>query len=83
MPIERKTCEQLGEVAKEDTMELHAPTKWLFGLSLAIAVLSIVASFTSREIISQQGFWGALLAYVVLLLANVVDTSWKDSGANQ
>ncbi len=64
-------------------MELHAPIKWLFGLSLVIAVFSVVASFLSTEFVSQQGFWVALLAYAVLLIATVVNTSWTDTGVKE
>ena len=64
-------------------MELHAPHKWLFGLSLLIVAFSIVTTFMSVEIISQQGFWVALLAYIVLAMASIMSTSWTDSGANQ
>lgn len=59
-------------------MQLHAPVKWLFVLSLVIAVVSVVTAFTSMEFVSQQGFWVALLAYTVLALASLANTSWTD-----
>ncbi len=59
-------------------MELHAPSKWLFAVSLLIAVAAAVTAFTSMEFVSQQGFWVALLAYVVLAIASFAHVSWSD-----
>lgn len=59
-------------------MQLHAPVRWAFVLSLVIAAVAIVTSFASMEIVSQQGFWVALLAYAVLVMASVANTSWTD-----
>jgi hypothetical protein len=59
-------------------MELHAPSKWLFALSLVIALAAAVTSFTSMEFVSQQGFWVAILAYVVLAVGSVANASWSD-----
>ena len=64
-------------------MELHAPIKWMFVLSLFMTGASFVALLVPLEFISQQGFWIVFLAYVVLALASVIDTAWTDAGTNQ
>jgi hypothetical protein len=56
-------------------MELHAPSKWPFMLSLVIAAASILFAAASIEFMTQQAFVVALIAYGVLVLANVVDIS--------
>ena len=56
-------------------MQLHAPSKWPFMLSLLIAAASVVFAATSFEIITQQAFVVALVAYGVLVLASIVDMS--------
>ena len=56
-------------------MQLHAPSKWPFMLSLAIAAATIIFAAASVELITQQAFVGALVAYGVLVLATIVDMS--------
>ena len=53
-------------------MNLHAPSMWIFILSLAIAVLAIVSTFTTIEYVSKYAFWVAIIAYVVLAIGNLV-----------
>jgi hypothetical protein len=60
------------------TMELHAPSKWLFALSLVIALAAAVTAFTSMEFVSQQAFWVALLAYIVLAVGSFANASWSE-----
>ena len=54
-------------------MNLHAPAMWLFVVSLIIAVVAVIGVFTPIPYITLYGFWVAILAYVVLALANVLD----------
>jgi hypothetical protein len=68
-----KPAETAG-CAREATMDLHAPSMWIFILSLAIAVLAIVSTFTTIEYVSKYAFWVAIIAYVVLAIGNLVKT---------
>ena len=54
-------------------MKLHAPAMWLFGISLALAVLAVVGVFTPIPYISMYGLWVAILAYVVLAVGSVME----------
>jgi hypothetical protein len=55
-------------------MDLHAPSMWVFILSLAIAVLAIVSTFVTIEYVSKYAFWVAIISYVVLAIGNLVKT---------
>ncbi len=55
-------------------MNLHAPEMWAFVLSLVIAVLAVVGVFTPIPYVTAYGIWVAILAYIVLAVANVVKT---------
>ena len=52
-------------------MERHAPSMWIFVLSLVIAVIAVVGVFTPIPYITEYGFWIAILAYIVLAFGNV------------
>ena len=45
---------------------LNAPTQMVFLISLALAVLAILALFVTIPIVSAYAFWVAIIAYVVL-----------------
>ena len=49
-------------------MDLHAPPMWIFVLSLVIAALAIVSTFTTIQYVSTYAFWVAIIAYVVLAI---------------
>jgi purine-cytosine permease-like protein len=55
-------------------MDLHAPSMWIFILSLAIAVLAIVGTFKTIDYVSKYAFWVAIIAYGVLAIGNLVKT---------
>ena len=55
-------------------MDLHAPSMWIFILSLAITVLAIISTFTTIEYVSKYPFWVAIVAYAVLAIGNLVKT---------
>ena len=52
-------------------MNLSAPTMPVFLVSLVIAVLALVGYFVAIPFISDNLFWTAIVAYVVLLVGNV------------
>ena len=52
-------------------MNLTAPTMPVFLVSLVIAVLAVISSFTTIPFITDNMFWTAIVAYVVLLVGNV------------
>ncbi|MGD0763449.1 MAG: hypothetical protein ABR929_09735 [Roseiarcus sp.] len=54
-------------------MKLHAPARWLFVVSLIIAVIAVVGVFTPIPLFTIYAFWVAILAYVVLAVGNVIE----------
>ncbi len=56
-------------------MGAHTPARWLFTLSLVIAVAAAATAFTSRQFAGRQGLWIALLAYGVLAISNFAHAS--------
>jgi len=55
-------------------MRLNAPTIFIFLLSLVIAILALVPKFgvTIPHYFPNQEYWLAILAYVVLMIGNLV-----------
>jgi hypothetical protein len=53
-------------------MNLHAPSMWIFVLSVLIAVLAIVSAFTPIQYVSTYAFWVAIIAFIVLAFGNLV-----------
>jgi len=47
---------------------------WLFVLSVVIAVLAIISTFTPIEYVTNYAFWVTIIAFVVLAFGNVVKT---------
>ena len=68
-------------------MDLHAPSMWLFVLSVLIAVLAIVSTFTPIEYVTKYAFWVAIIAFIVLafgnLVLNFINTVTYFPGANR
>ncbi len=52
-------------------MNLSAPTKPVFLISLVLAVLAVAGTFVAIPVVSANAFWVAVIAYVVLLVGNV------------
>ncbi len=52
-------------------MNLSAPTKPVFIISLILAVLAVIGVFVTIPLITPNGFWVAIIAYVVLAIGNV------------
>jgi hypothetical protein len=56
-------------------MRLHAPSKGWFIASLIIAVIALVDASSPIPYVTAYGVWIALLAYVVLVIGNLGQTS--------
>lgn len=52
-------------------MNLSAPTKPVFLISLILAVLAVLGVYMQIPFVSGNAFWVAIIAYVVLLVGNV------------
>jgi hypothetical protein len=52
-------------------MNLSAPTMPVFLISLILAILAVLGVYVDLPIISGNGFWIAVIAYIVLLVGNV------------
>jgi multidrug transporter EmrE-like cation transporter len=57
------------------TVGLHAPSKGWFIASLIIAVIALIGALSPIPYITAYGIWVALLAYVVLVIGNLAQTS--------
>ena len=56
-------------------MGLHAPSKGWFIASLVIALMALIGALSPIPYITAYGIWVALLAYVVLVIGNLAQTS--------
>jgi hypothetical protein len=52
-------------------MNLSAPTTAVFVISLILAVLAVLGFFVQIPLISPNGFWVAIIAYIVLMVGNL------------
>src|SRR6516225_2410442 len=68
-------AERYRQITAEATMSLHAPSKGWFIASLIIAVIALIGALSPIPYISAYGIWVALLAYVVLVIGNLAQTS--------
>src|SRR5437868_5734137 len=53
-------------------LNLSAPTVPVFWISVALAVLALIGHFGGIPALATYQFWLAIIAYVVLLLGNVL-----------
>ncbi len=51
---------------------LNAPTRAVFLISLALAILALLGALVVIPVITQYAFWLAILAYVVLALGTIM-----------
>jgi hypothetical protein len=51
---------------------LHAPSKVVFLIALALVVLALIGYFVTVPFVTQYSFWLAVLGYVVLALGCIV-----------
>jgi hypothetical protein len=70
----KSTSAEAAACPREATMDLHAPSMWLFVVSVLIALLSIVSTFTPIQYVTQYAFWVAIIAFIVLAFGNLVKT---------
>jgi hypothetical protein len=59
----------------EATVGLHAPSKGWFTASLIIAVIAVIGALSPIPYLTAHGIWVALLAYVVLVIGNLAQSS--------
>ena len=52
-------------------MNLTPPTTAVFIVSLILAVLAVIGKFATIPFITENGFWVAIVAYVVLAVGNL------------
>ncbi len=52
-------------------MNLSPPTTMVFVISLILALLALVGKFVAIPFISDNGFWVAIVAYIVLAVGNL------------
>jgi cytochrome c oxidase subunit IV len=53
-------------------MRLTPPKQIVFYISLLLAVLALVGYFVDLPIVTEYGFWTALVAYALLAAGNAV-----------
>jgi|APFEC2959095136_1045048.scaffolds.fasta_scaffold14393_1 hypothetical protein len=51
---------------------LNAPSRVVFLISLALAILALLGALVIIPVITQYAFWLAILAYVVLALGTIM-----------
>ncbi|HEX9752057.1 MAG TPA: hypothetical protein VGA46_01240 [Methyloceanibacter sp.] len=52
-------------------MDLSPPTTAVFIVSLILAALAVIGKFAAIPFITENGFWVAIVAYVVLAVGNL------------
>jgi len=52
-------------------MDLSPPTTVVFVVSVILAALAIVGHFVAIPFFTDNGFWVAVIAYIVLAVGNV------------
>ena len=63
-------------------MGLHAPSKGWFIASLVIALIAVIGALSPIPYIAAYGIWVALLAYVVLVIGNLAQSSSDTNRSN-
>ena len=53
-------------------MNLSAPTNLVFVVSIVLAILAVIGTFTPLPFISEYAFWVAIAGYVILALGNIL-----------
>jgi multidrug transporter EmrE-like cation transporter len=75
MWVESDLLKWYWQITAEATMSPHAPSKGWFIASLIIAVIALIGALSPIPYITAYGVWVALLAYVVLVIGNLAQTS--------
>lgn len=51
-------------------MEIRAPIKWMFWVSLVLAVIAFIANFIPA--LTESAFWIAFIAYILLMFGTLI-----------
>lgn len=51
---------------------LSAPKKWVFWVSLILAIVALIAFFVTIPFLSGIAFWILLVAFILLMLGNLI-----------
>jgi hypothetical protein len=52
-------------------MNLSPPSTVVFIISLILAALAVIGKFAPIPFVTDQGFWVAIIAYVILAVGNL------------
>ncbi len=52
-------------------MSLSPPTTVVFVISIILALLAIIGNYVAIPFISDNGFWVAIIAYIILACGNI------------
>jgi hypothetical protein len=63
---------KLGFTFKEDTMKLSAPKKWVWWLSLILALIGVVGQMDVIPALQPLAFFVLLVGFILLALANLL-----------
>ncbi len=53
-------------------MSLSPPTTMVFVVSIVLAILAVIGTFTPLPFITANAFWVAIAGYVLLALGNIL-----------
>jgi len=53
-------------------MNLSAPTKTIFIISIALAILAVGGKFVNIPVVTDNTFWTMTLAFVMLTIGNLL-----------
>jgi hypothetical protein len=59
----------------EQTMPMHTPSKWIFVLALALAILALIGALAHVPFLTAYAVWLAIVAYVVLAIGCLFKTT--------
>ncbi len=71
MPCELKLAIAQGG----NVMDLHAPPKWTFWLSVALVVLAIIVRYAHVPGVEPYASWIGVLGYIALVAGCVFETT--------
>lgn len=63
---------EVAGTGESNMNNLHAPSKAVFLIALALVILALLGYFVSIPYVSQYQFWLAVLGYVVLALGCIL-----------
>jgi uncharacterized membrane protein len=57
---------------RDKKMNLSAPTKTIFIISIALAILAVGGKFVNIPVVTDNTFWTMTLAFVMLTIGNLL-----------